>query len=671
MKKFFQTIRMKLVLATSIVLVVSFAVLLGLTGWQLNDRTLENVHSQAEGVVGELNQSTELFLSQYGRSIEQIAVTETTLDFIGDKLEEEATDSTQTLEQLLEDYLTLYEDASSIYVAVNNGDLLIVPEADLPADFDARTRDWYINSLENSGEVQWLEPYLDEATGSYVITASRGIEANGELLGVIGVDVTLADLTTKLSEAQIGYDGYPFVLSSQGVAIVHPTLQSENLMEQYDFIQEMFNQEASGGSITYELDGSEKLLVYTTSEDTDWKMGVAFEQSEINKEFQSVLIMLTAFGLGTLVLTGITMAIVAGRFTKPITELRETVRQVSDGNLMVRAKSNTTDEIGDLSTQFNAMVDQMNSIITVVKTSVEEVRGSSEGLSAVAEETNASSEQVAVAVTDIAEGATQSAVEADEANRQSNRLGDQINIISEQSKQMSDVASEVGEVNQVGLNQVKKLQDYHASSAGFIQSMEVVIKDLETKVQTIESVMSTITDISSQTNLLALNASIEAARAGEHGKGFAVVADEVRKLAEQSVRATDEVKQTIIDIQESSKRAVSEMGRTKETFDDQSEVVEHTNEIFIRMSDFMTTMESSILSVYSEIKDVSSGKDVVTRVIQEMAAMAEETAASCQQVAASTDEQVRAIQTVTESAERLSELSEDLKQVVNRFKLSQ
>jgi methyl-accepting chemotaxis protein len=83
------------------------------------------------------------------------------------------------------------------------------------------------------------------------------------------------------------------------------------------------------------------------------------------------------------------------------------------------------------------------------------------------------------------------------------------------------------------------------------------VQGLSAAAQKIGDVVKLISDIASQTNLLALNATIEAARAGEAGRGFAVVATEVKSLATQTAKATDEIRQQIVSMQEVTTTAVS------------------------------------------------------------------------------------------------------------------
>jgi methyl-accepting chemotaxis protein len=89
-----------------------------------------------------------------------------------------------------------------------------------------------------------------------------------------------------------------------------------------------------------------------------------------------------------------------------------------------------------------------------------------------------------------------------------------------------------------------------------VQSTAENILALAEQAQAISEIIATVNDITEQTNLLALNAAIEASRAGEHGRGFAVVAGEVKALADQSKKATVQVRQILSEIQKGTNKAV-------------------------------------------------------------------------------------------------------------------
>ena len=99
-----------------------------------------------------------------------------------------------------------------------------------------------------------------------------------------------------------------------------------------------------------------------------------------------------------------------------------------------------------------------------------------------------------------------------------------------------------------------------SESTTLAMQVAMVVEEVETSARAIPPLLEEIEFIADQTRLLALNAAIEAARAGEHGRGFAVVAEEVTKLAARSQVAATNIREVVVNVNNSTGHAIERLG---------------------------------------------------------------------------------------------------------------
>ncbi|ATP40640.1 methyl-accepting chemotaxis protein [Solibacillus sp. R5-41] len=661
------SIRWRIIGLVVVIVIAGLGSLATISSAIIKNKTVDTVVDQSGALVTQVSNTVTTFLSTYEQVLYNMSLSEEVKKFA------QADDRTYKGEadllyrKQLENFATSFPATSSIYYADEEA-ITVYPHFDEVKNIRALTRSWYQKSIHSPNIVQWSSPYIDKATGNYTITASVAVKDRNKIVGVLGVDILLSEVTAMVSEIELGYEGIPIIIDPKGVAIVHPTATGENIEEQ-EAIAKVLASSETNDVVHAKMDGENNTVIFSKIPEIGWTVAAVYKEANLHAtatDIQKIIFFITAC---ILVVTFIVLYFFISRMIKPLYTLGTLMGRVSNGDLTVHIQVKTQDEIGRLAHHFNNMITNMKEIVSVVQGSSTNVEERSHHLSAMAEETNASSMLVSQAVGEIAASATESSVHAEAVTLQATQLGAEIDKMHEQTKAVQQTTTEMVQLNTMGQHKMSDLLQSFEHSKHDLHAMSRVVTALEMKITSIESVIDSISAISAQTNLLALNASIEAARAGDHGRGFAVVADEVRKLAEQSAAATVQVKATISALEGESHSVTTQMHEMEQTFDKQGIVVEETTQTFNQLSNKMTTIEHSFELLASEIREMMHYKENVISTIEEMATNSQIVAATCEEVSASSDEQLQAIQSVAEASEQLNSLSNDLAVAISRFKL--
>lgn len=558
-------------------------------------------------------------------------------------------------------------DILTVYFASQSKDIITQPEADLGNDFDPTTRDWYKQAVKADGKIAITNPYQDADTKKMIVTISKAVKYHDTIVGVVGIDLDLADIEQHVSKSKFGKEGYVILTDNNGTIIAHPdedklgTSLEENLFHSIKGNHD--------GTFSYKNGNEETFVSYDKNELSNWYVIGSMSSNEFTKDLNHIkFASIAIFCLILLIAPSFTIFF-SRRISKNVNEINDMFKIASEGDFTVRLKIHSNDEFKSLETSFNSMMGNISEILKQAQNSSEEILNTSKSLSEMTNEVTESTLQVATSIDEIAKGNSSQAQDTQEGV-------EEINVLSLQLDNISDIANEVDEaskdstvLSQKGIEEVKLLSEKSKQTKESAIVMSQTIEEVVESINKIHTMVDTIKGITEQTNLLALNASIEAARAGEYGKGFAVVAEEIRKLAEQSKQSAEEIRNNVVNITTVTQNAVDSMESTMKVIDEQDVLVMQTRELFERILNAVQLLHQKVVQTKASIDEVKYRKNNIVEKMENISAVSEQTASSSQEVSASAEEISATMEEFAEFAKGLRTLSEQLSSEIKKFKI--
>jgi signal transduction histidine kinase len=242
---------------------------------------------------------------------------------------------------------------------------------------------WYKTPREKN-QACWVDPYNDfneDALSSPVMIASycKPLKTNdGDFIGVIATDLSIKWLSQTISAEKPYPSAYYLMLGSDGHYFVHPDrvkLVHESIFsvvdarEHQDIIT-LGHEMTSGkkGNMRVNIEGQPCVVVYQPLQGTQWSIAMVCPESEITSSYSKMAYFLLPILIIGLVLMLVVCWKIIQHFIRPLDQLAQQSRQITDGNYDEPLPlSKRKDVVGTLQNGFISMQKSIGEQIANIK----------------------------------------------------------------------------------------------------------------------------------------------------------------------------------------------------------------------------------------------------------------------------------------------------------------
>ena len=301
-------------------------------------------------------------------------------------------------------------------------------------------------------------------------------------------------------------------------------------------------------------------------------------------------------------------------FVTPITVTAAYIEDISNGRIPEEITEEFQGDFSVMCENLNRLAHTLNKIIHQIQAGTRIVLNSAEELTESSQQVYNTSTQQAVAVKEI----VSTMEDSDQLSKSIREKIQDVTLMTTDTKQS------VTEGLAVIQNSLSKMNEIKGANAETITE----VKMLAERINMIWTIVNMITEIADQTKIIAFNAELEASSAGAAGKNFRIVASEIRRLADNTVKATSQIKTRIQDVQKSSDRLIMTSEEDTVKITEGWELSQNLRELFENVHGSAEVSASAAEQIALSINQQTSAFEQILQTLRQISAGVESFAAS-------------------------------------------
>ncbi|MDR0386416.1 MAG: sensor histidine kinase [Treponema sp.] len=238
---------------------------------------------------------------------------------------------------------------------------------------------WYIAARNARGESALSSSHVQNVIKDqypWVISLSREIidEETGQGKGILLVDLNYRIIDRICASVELGKRGYIFITDRNGDIVYHPQQQLLYGGLKTEDINRIITEKEP--YFSGEGENRDKFYSVAPMYSAGWKVVGVNYRSELVENRDSIRRDYTFWGVIFLTVSLAVSILLSQRISKPIRELRRSMRDVEQGNFDITADIRSSNEIGELGKDFNIMVGEIKKLLNRITIEQEQKRKS-------------------------------------------------------------------------------------------------------------------------------------------------------------------------------------------------------------------------------------------------------------------------------------------------------